>query len=130
MNSPIPKPTEGELEILRVLWQQGPSTVRSINEQLSRERPVGYTTTLKLMQIMFDKGLLAREAEGKTHVYRARVSEGDTQQQLLDRLLHTAFGGSASRLVIQALGTGKSSPEELDEIRRLLDELSANAPTE
>jgi BlaI family penicillinase repressor len=125
------KPTNSELEILRLLWQKGPQTVREINEAMNEQRradakAIGYTTTLKLMQIMHEKRLLSRRREGKTHIYRAAVTEKATQQQLLDRLLDTAFHGSAMKLVMQALGSRESSPEELDEIRRFLDQLSEN----
>ncbi|TAE48562.1 MAG: BlaI/MecI/CopY family transcriptional regulator [Bacteroidetes bacterium] len=130
MRNHIPKPTEGELEILAVLWRHGASTVRFVNEQMGGERPVGYTTTLKLMQIMFEKGLLHRTLTGKTHVYAAALSEQDTRQQLLDRLVDTAFEGSAMRLVMQALGRSRSTPEELDEIRRFLDQLSDSTSNE
>ncbi|MEO0470994.1 MAG: BlaI/MecI/CopY family transcriptional regulator [Bacteroidota bacterium] len=120
------KPTNGELEILRVLWKDGPSSVRFVNEQLSADRTIGYTTTLKLMQIMHDKGFLSRTRSGKTHIYRADVTEEETQQQLVDRLLDTAFSGSAMKLVMQALGNRRSSPEELAEIRQFLDQLESD----
>ncbi|MDX2250532.1 MAG: BlaI/MecI/CopY family transcriptional regulator [Bacteroidia bacterium] len=120
------KPTNGELEILRILWDHGPSTVRFINDQLSTDKEVGYTTTLKLMQIMYEKGLLERSRDGKTHIYLALVSEEDTQRQLLDRFLDTAFQGSAMKLVMQALGNHHTTTEELDEIRRFLDDLEKN----
>ncbi|GAB4405323.1 MAG: BlaI/MecI/CopY family transcriptional regulator [Bacteroidia bacterium] len=115
------KPTDGELEILQILWKTGPATVRQVNDALSQERLVGYTTTLKLMQIMHDKGLLARELDGKTHIYRALVSEDETRQQLVDRLLDSVFQGSAMKLALHALGSRPASQEELDEIRRFLD---------
>ena len=120
-------PTNGELEILQILWENGPSTVRLVNEKLSQEKEVGYTTTLKLMQIMNEKGILSRTREGKTHIYRAELSEGETQKTLVDKLLDTAFQGSAMKLVMQALGNRSSSTEELDEIRRFLDQLSEDA---
>ena len=125
--SPSRKPTDGELEILRILWQAGPSTVRTVNEALSAARPVGYTTTLKLMQIMYDKGLLDRQRDGKTHIYRALISEAETRQQLVDRLVDTAFGGSAMKLVMQALGSHPASQDELDEIRRYLESIAGDA---
>jgi predicted transcriptional regulator len=124
------KPTEAELEILRVLWRHGPSTVKFVNELLNQDRPVGYTTTLKFMQIMHEKGYLRRDASEKTHVYQAAITEQETQQSLLNRLLDTAFQGSASRLVMQALGSRPSSSEELDEIRRFLDQLAGNPPAQ
>ena len=118
-----PKPTEAELEILQVIWEHGPSTVRFVNDLLSKSKRVGYTTTLKIMQIMADKNLLKRDTSGKTHIYRAAVSQQKTQQQLIDKLMTTAFGGSAMKLVMQALGNKKSTKEELSEIRAFLDQL-------
>ena len=123
MKHNLPKPTEGELEILRIIWQQGPSTVRQVNDQLAKIKDVGYTTTLKIMQIMSDKGLLTRDTSGKTHVYRVSVSQEKTQQQLVNRLLESAFGGSAMKMVMQALGNKKSTSEEIKEIREFLDQL-------
>ena len=117
------KPTDGELEILKVLWKHGPSTVRIVNEQLNLKKDVGYTTTLKIMQIMFEKGLLDRTKSGKTHIYRSLVSEESTQKQLINKLLDTAFQGSAMKMVMQALGSRSSTKEELDEIRDFLDQL-------
>ena len=118
-----PKPTEAELEILKVIWDHGPSTVRLVNDTLSKNRRVGYTTTLKIMQIMSDKGLLKRDTSGKTHIYQAAVSQQKTQQQLIDKLMTSAFGGSAMKLVMQALGNKKSTKEEINEIRAFLDQL-------
>jgi BlaI family transcriptional regulator, penicillinase repressor len=118
------KPTDSELEILHVLWANGPSTVRQVNENLSQFREIGYTTTLKFMQLMHEKGLLTREETGKSHTYTAAVSQTDTQQTLLDRFVETAFKGSASTLVMQALGNHKATPDELAEIRELLDKLT------
>ena len=117
------KPTDGELQILKVLWKHGPSTVRVVNEQLNLKKAVGYTTTLKIMQIMFEKGLLDRTKSGKTHIYRSLVSEESTQKQLINKLLDTAFQGSAMKMVMQALGSRSSTKEELDEIRDFLDQL-------
>jgi BlaI family penicillinase repressor len=119
----LPRPTDGELAILRVLWERGPSTVRDVHEVLSRSRPTGYTTTLKLLQIMMEKGLVQRDESQRTHVYQARLTEGQTQRQLVRDLLERAFGGSARKLVLQALAAKKTSPEELSQIRQLLDEL-------
>ena len=116
----VPKPTDAELAILRELWKQGPSTVRQVYEVLSRGRSLAYTTTLKLLQIMTEKGLVTREEQGQHHVYRARHAEGETQRRLVKDLLERAFGGSTSKLVMQALATKRASPEELREIRRLL----------
>lgn len=117
------KPTDSELEILQVLWQEGPCTVRQVNERLAENKDVGYTTTLKLMQIMYEKELLTRLEEARSHVYEANVSEEETQTTLLERFVDTAFRGSASKLVMHALGNHKATPAELDEIRKLLDQI-------
>jgi predicted transcriptional regulator len=126
MTREVPKPTEAELSILRVLWERGPSTVREVHEAIQRSRPsgqtTGYTTVLKLLQIMTEKGLVTRDERTRSHVYRARLSEDTTQRQLVTDLLDRAFGGSAARLVMQALDLTPATPEELKEIRRLLDE--------
>jgi BlaI family transcriptional regulator, penicillinase repressor len=116
-----PRPTDAELGILRVLWERGPSTVRQVHDVLSRERPTAYTTALKLMQIMTEKGLLRRDETDRSHVYHPRLTEEQTQRQLVHDLLERAFGGSSSKLVMQALATTRASAEELVEIRRLLD---------
>ena len=118
-----PRPTDAELAILRVLWERGPSTVRQIQEILNRARTTGYTTVLKLLQIMTEKGLVRRDESQRTHVYQANRSQGQTQRQLVGDLLDRAFGGSAEKLVMQALAAGKASPEELTQIRELLDRL-------
>jgi predicted transcriptional regulator len=121
MAAPTRKPTDAELSILRVLWEKGPCTVRQIYEVLSDGRELAYTTTLKLLQIMTEKGLTTREPLGlQQHVYSAHRSEEDTQRQLVSDLLHRAFGGSRSKLVMQALDVDKASPEELRVIRRLI----------
>jgi|SRR5262245_7668927 len=116
----IPKPTDAELAILRVLWRQGPSTVRQVHEVLCRGRQLAYTTTLKLLQIMTEKGLTSREEQGSQHLYRPRHAEDEMQRRLVGELLERAFGGSTSKLVMQALAAKRASPEELREIRRLL----------
>ena len=113
------KPTDSELGILRVLWARGPSTVRQVAEVLDRE--AGYTTFLKLLQIMTEKGLVVRDESARTHIYRAAYTEDQTQRQLVSDLLDRAFGGSAAKLVLQALASNKASPQELDEIRKLLN---------
>jgi BlaI family penicillinase repressor len=118
----LPRPTDGELAILRVLWARGPSTVRQVHDVLSRDRPGAYTTTLKLLQIMTEKGLVRRDDTDRSHVFQARMTEGQTQRQLVGDLLDRAFGGSASKLVLQALAARRATPEELVEIRRLLDD--------
>ena len=120
-NAPPPRPTDAELAILRVLWERGPSTVRQVHDVLSRDRPAAYTTALKLLQIMTEKGLVRRDDTDRTHVYQARLSEEQTQRQLVRDLLDRAFGGSASKLVMQALAARRSTPEELGEIRKLIE---------
>ena len=117
----IQKPTEAELAILRVLWQRGPSTVRTVTDALQAERGTGYTTALKLLQIMTEKGLVVRNDSARSHVYQASVPAETTQRQLVDDLLDKVFGGSAGQLVVQALSAERASPEELAEIRKLLE---------
>jgi BlaI family penicillinase repressor len=117
------RPTPAELEILRVLWDRGPSTVREVQEWLSRDKPTGYTTVLKLLQIMTEKGLTQREETARAHVYEAKIPQGQTQRLLVRDLVDRAFGGSASQLVMQALSARRSTPEELARIRRMLDEM-------
>jgi BlaI family transcriptional regulator, penicillinase repressor len=119
--TPIPRPTDAELAILRVLWERGPSTVRQVHDVLSRERPNAYTTALKMLQIMTEKGLVRRDETDRTHIYHARLSEEQTQRQLVRDLLDRAFGGSASKLVMQALAARRATPEELGEIRKLIE---------
>jgi predicted transcriptional regulator len=115
-----PRPTDAELAILSVLWRRGPSTVREVHEALADARDTGYTTTLKLMQIMADKGLVTRDESARTHVYTVRWSQRRTQRQLVSDLMARAFGGSAAALVLQALSAQPASPEELDEIRKMI----------
>ncbi len=126
-NKEIPKPTDAELAILQVLWQQGPSTVRQVQDILETERGTGYTTTLKLMQIMFEKGLLGRDDSNRSHVYTALVTQQKTQRRLVSELVEQVFAGSAQQLVLQALAAKKSTPEELREIRNLIDELERDS---
>lgn len=121
------KPTDAELSIFRVLWQRGPSTVREVWEQLSPEQGTGYTTVLKLMQIMFEKGLLARDETSRSHVYRAAHSQEQTQREVIGHLLERVFSGSAPQLVMQALAAKKATRAELAEIRKLLDEMEGGA---
>jgi predicted transcriptional regulator len=117
-----PRPTDAELSILRILWERGPSTVRQVHEQLARERPAAvYTTALKLLQIMTEKGLVERDERDRTHIYRARLSEETTQRQLVRDLLDRAFGGSAGKLVMQALAAKRASADELSDIRKAID---------
>ena len=119
--TPSPRPTDAELAILRILWERGPSTVRQVHEVLGRERPSAYTTALKLLQILTEKGLVERDERDRTHIYRARLSEEQTQRQLVRDLVDRAFGGSATKLVLQALAGRRASAEELREIRQILD---------
>ena len=124
------RPTDAELEILHALWDLGPATVREVHERLARHRTTGYTTVLKLMQIMTDKGLLEREGEQRAnaHVYRPAVARESTQRQLLRDLLDRAFGGSARALILQALSAKKSTPQELAEIRKMIEHLERGKP--
>lgn len=117
----VPRPTDAELAILRVLWELGPSTVRQVHERLGSARGLQYTTTLKLLQIMTEKGLTGRVIEGRSHVYTARQEKEETQRRLVDDLLNRAFGGSASALVMQLLESKPATPSELDEISRMID---------
>lgn len=121
------RPTDAELAILQVLWQRGPSTVREVHRALAPERETGHTTTLKLMQIMAEKGLVRRDETARTHVYTARLSREQTQRQLVSDLADRAFGGSAAALVMQALSAQAPSTEELDEIRRLIAEFDRDS---
>lgn len=117
------KLTEAELEILRQLWKHGSRTVRQVNEALNLEREVGYTTTLKMMQLMTEKGLLDRNTDQRTHIYSAAVEQQMAQKNLLQTFVKNAFGGSASRLVMQALGQSSPTAEELDEIKALIEKI-------
>lgn len=117
------KPTDSELEILHILWKRGPSTVRDINDILNLRREVGYTTTLKFMQIMNEKGLVVRDTASKIHIYKAIVRENETKNHLVTDFINVAFQGSAMNLVMQALGNSKSSPQELQELKSLIDKL-------
>jgi len=128
-NQALPRPTEAELEILQVLWERGTCTVRDVHEVLHRHDGTGYTTALKQLQIMFDKGLVERDESQRAHVYRAAVSKERTQKKFLSDMLQRVFDGSPSRLVLQALGDHKASREELREIRALLNRLDKDAGT-
>ena len=121
--TPTPRPTDAELAILNVLWQRGPSTVRDVYEALSASQGTGYTTVLKLMQIMTEKGLVVRDESQRAHVYMAKQSERRTQRQLLGDLMDRAFGGSSAKLVLNALSDHPASAQELRNIRALLDQL-------
>ena len=118
MKGPRRKPTDAELAILRVLWTRGPSTVRQVAEVMDRES--GYTTVLKLLQIMTEKRLVVRDESARTHIYQAAYTQQQTERQLVTDLLDRVFGGSAAKLVLQALASNKASPEELDEIKKLI----------
>jgi predicted transcriptional regulator len=124
-NTKYVKPTESELEILQILWTKGLATVREVHEELAKTKDAGYTTTLKLMQIMHEKGLVKRDDSMRTHVYQAAVNKERTQKHLLTKMIDSLFGGSSTQLVIQALGSGehKATREELEEIQALLNEL-------
>jgi predicted transcriptional regulator len=117
------KPTEGELEILQVLWEKGKATVREVHEIILQTKDAGYTTTLKLMQIMFEKGLVTRDDSAKTHIYQANVSKEKTQSQFVGKMINSLFGGSSSKLVMQALGSQSPTKEEIDEIQQYLNNL-------
>jgi BlaI family penicillinase repressor len=117
------KPTESELEILQVLWEKGTASVREVHEELLKNKDAGYTTTLKLMQIMFEKGLVKRDDSMKTHIYQPAVSKEKTQRHLLGKMIDNLFGGSPTELVIQALGNHKASADELEAIQKLIDNL-------
>ncbi len=117
------KPTESELEILKILWDKENATVREVHEELSKNKDSGYTTTLKLLQIMFEKGLVTRDDSNKTHIYQPAVTRQKTQKQFLDKMINTLFAGSSTQLVLQALGNQKASKDELDEIQKYLDNL-------
>ncbi len=117
------KPTESELEILQILWSRGLATVREVHEELSKSKEAGYTTTLKLMQIMHEKGLVKRDDSMRTHVYQPAVNKEKTQKHLLGKMIDNLFGGSSTQLVMQALGENKVSSEELEKIQALLNDL-------
>lgn len=117
------KPTESELEILQILWEKGKATVREVHESLSAFKESGYTTTLKLMQIMFEKGLVKRDDSCKTHIYQANISKETTQKHLVGKMINTLFAGSSSQLVMQALGNQKPSQEEIKTIENYLEQL-------
>lgn len=119
----IVRPTDAELEVLQVLWAEGPSSVRVVNDILNKTREIGYTTTLKIMQIMLEKGLVDRNTDSRTHIYLAKAGESDVQDQLLRRFLDSTFKGSASKLVLQLLGNQRASQTELEEIKRIIEEL-------
>lgn len=117
------KPTESELDILKILWENGDCTVRQVHEIFASNKEIGYTTTLKLMQIMHGKGLVERDESSKTHIYKALVSRDKAEKQVLNKIIKDVFDGSAARLVMQALGNHQASDAELEKIKQLLNEL-------
>lgn len=119
----LSKPTDAELEILQVLWENGPSSVRFVNDKLNERREVGYTTTLKLMQIMFEKGLVTRNTDARSHIYEAAIDKDETQRTLLDNFVDNVFSGSAMNLVMSALGSHQASKEELNQIKALIEKI-------
>lgn len=122
-NIPPMKPTDSELEILQVIWLHGPVSVRFVNDELNHKKLVGYTTTLKLMQIMTEKGLLKRSEEGRKHIYNVVLKEKEAKNLLLDKFVKSAFGGSAMDLVMQALGNHQTTPDELEDLKALIDKI-------
>ncbi|NJC28367.1 BlaI/MecI/CopY family transcriptional regulator [Neolewinella antarctica] len=120
---PNPQPTASELAILAILWEDGPQPVRVIHERLSAEKEVVYTTILKTMQVMLERGFLDRESQGRKHIYRAAIARETTQDSLLDTFVNRAFGGSAKKLAMRALGNYKTSKEDLDELKALIEKI-------
>ena len=117
------KPTDAELEVLHILWNNGANSVRFVNEKLSENREVVYTTTLKMMQVMFEKGLLTRDDRARTHIYTSAVPQAETQKKMLNQFVENTFKGSAMQMVMQALGNHKASDDELSEIKALIEKL-------
>lgn len=122
MSINVIKVTDSEMEILNVLWKQGSCTVRDVHEELAKNKDAGYTTTLKLMQIMHDKGLVQRDVSSKTHIYKAIITQEQAQQTALDKIISTVFEGSTADLVIQALGNHRASDDEIDAIKKYLQQ--------
>ena len=127
-NTNHPFPTDGELEILQILWEIGPATVRMVNESMNQSKPVGYTTTLKLLQIMDSKGLVSRDSSQKVHIYQAALPPDQTRKALLDRFLETTFQGAAGEMVLQLLGGHRTTEDELSRIRQLLADQDPKKP--
>ncbi|MCB0704268.1 MAG: BlaI/MecI/CopY family transcriptional regulator [Saprospiraceae bacterium] len=119
----MPKPTESELEVLQILWEYGPSSVRQVNDHLNATREVGYTTTLKIMQIMLEKGQVVRDAASRTHIYASAMAEEETRKKLLDQFVDKTFRGSAMKLVMQALDKHQASTEDLNELKALIQKM-------
>lgn len=128
-NLKLNKPTESEMEILQILWEEGPSTVRTVHEILSGTKESGYTTTLKLMQIMHDKGMLSRNDASKTHIYSALIKKESVQKQVVGNMIKGLFKGSSAKLVMHALGNHRASSEEISEIKKYLDEMELTEMT-
>lgn len=126
----FPQPTASELEILQLLWSKGPLTVKEIHAILSEERPIVYTTVLKTMQVMMERGMLQRESAGRKHIYQAAIAKEDTQDQLLDTFLQRTFGGSAKRLVIRALGNYRTTSRDIEELKDLIAHLENDTTEE
>lgn len=126
MNKMINKPTEGELEILQILWKYGPCTVKQVNEIMNGKKEVGYTTTLKMLQIMLEKGFCLREAEGKLHIYKAAIKEQQVKKNYLRDMIDHVFEGSPMEMVVQTLGNYKASPQEIHELKKLIKDLENN----
>lgn len=124
MTRETPIPSNAELEILRILWKRGPSTVRDVHDELRKDKDVGYTTVLKIMQVMADKEIVTRDESERSHVYTPAVEEKSIKRRLVSELLDKAFDGSAAQLVMQALSDKRASPEDIKKIRKLLDESS------
>ena len=120
------KPTDSELEILNIIWEKGPSSVRDIHSILSEKRDLYYTTTLKTMQLMAEKGLLSRDTTQRSHIYHVNINKSDVEKNLIDKLANTVFKGSASQLIMSALGHSKPSKIELEEIKSLIEKLDQN----
>lgn len=117
------KPTESEMEILQIMWRLGSCTVRGVHEELIKNKEVGYTTTLKLMQIMHEKGLVDRDTSSKSHIYNATLNQDKVEKQLVGKMIDDVFSGSASRLIMQALGNHRASEKEIEEIKKYLNDL-------
>lgn len=131
MSKPSPTPpTTSELEVLNLLWSRGPLSVREVHETLSADRQIVYTTVLKTMQVMLERGFVARDSMGRKHIYRAAIAREDTQDKLLDTFLNRAFGGSAKGLVMRALGNYRSSKQDIEELKSLLDRMEDEADEE
>ncbi len=126
MNKYINKPTEGELEILQTLWKFGPCTVKRVNEIMNEKKEVGYTTSLKMLQIMLEKGFCVREAEGKLHIYKAAIKEQQVKKNYVKDMVDQVFEGSPMEMVVQTLGNYKASPQEINELKKLIKDLESH----